>query len=190
MFTEFFKERKRYFFRKPKDLDKGLKADFSKIKKEVEDQFEDHLQSINENTNEIQSNYEFMCELDAKIDKFAERIDKIQLFLQSNSNFIAEGEKTFDIRPLTKTEQEIFMVIYALEDEKGIVSYRDIALKTGLAESLVSNYIASIIEKGVPILKKYVNSRPFLKLDSEFKTLQAKENLLMIDTAQKELANF
>lgn len=186
IFDDFFKKRKRSFYKKPKELDKQLKQTLSKINNE----FEEHLQAINENTSEIQSNHEYLCEIDAKLDKLAERIDKIQLFLQSNSNFIIDGEKTFDVRPLTRTEQEIFMVLYALEDELGVVSYLDISRKTGLTQSLVSNYIVSMIEKGIPILKKYINNRPFLKLDQEFKTMQAKENLLMIDTAQKELVNF
>ena len=186
IFDEFFKQRKRSFYKRQKGIDTGLRQAFSKIKNE----FEEHLQAINENTNEIQSNHEYLCEIDAKIGKLAERVDKIQLFLQSNSSFIVDGEKAFNVRPLTRTEQEIFMVLYALQDEKGIVSYLDIARKTGLAESLISDYISSLIQKGVPVLKKYINNRPYLKLDQEFKTLQAKENLLMIDSAQKELVNF
>ena len=186
IFNDFFKHRKRSFFKRPKELDKNQKKLFSDIKIELEE----HLQAINENTNEIQSNYEYLCEIDSKIDKLAERIDKIQLFLQSNLNFITDGITTFEVKPLTRTEKEIFMVLYALDDEKGIVGYTDIARKTGLTESLISNYIASMIEKGIPILKKYINNRPFLKLDQEFKTLQTKENILMIDPAQKELVNF
>jgi len=184
--NEFFKQRKRSFFKRQRNVDKELKGAFLKIKKE----FEEHLQAINENTNEIQSNYECLCEIEAKIDKLAERMDKIQLFLQSNSSFIAEDQKAFEIKPLTKTEQQVFMVLYALEDEKGMVSYADISRKTALSDDIISNYITSMIGKGIPILKKYINSRPFLKLDQEFKTLQAKENLLMIDPAQKELVNF
>lgn len=153
-------------------------------------EFEEHLQAINENTSEIQSNYEYLSDIDNKMDKLAERLDKIQLFLQSNTNFFVESDKAFNVKPLTRTEKEIFMVVYALENETGVVSYRDISLKTGLTESLISNYIATLIEKGIPIRKKYINSCPFLKLDEDFKTLQAKENFLMIDTAQKELANF
>lgn len=186
IFDKFFNQRKRYFFKKPKSIIKELKEHLTNTNAN----FEEHLQAINENTNEIQSNYEYLCDVDAKLDKLAERIDKIQLFLKSNSNFVDEPGIEFDVKPLTRTEKEIFIVIYALEDENGIVSYIDIARKTGLQYSLISNYITSMIEKGVPILKKYINNRPYFKLDQEFKTLQAKENLLMIDTAQKELVNF
>ena len=186
IFNDFFKQRKRYFFNRPKNVKDELKETLKGIKAE----FEEHLQAINENTNEIQSNYEYLCNIDGKLDKISERIDKIQLYLQSNSSFVFDSEKVFDVKPLTRTEKEIFIVIYALEDKNGVVSYIDIARKTGLQYILISNYITSMIEKGVPILKKYINNRPYLKLDQEFKTLQAKENVLMIDTAQKELFNF
>ena len=77
-------------------------------------------------------------------------------------------------------EQEVFLVIYTSEDEKGSVTYRDIAGKLGISEQLAGNYVTSIIEKGVPIIKKYLNSRPHLRLDPEFKTLQTKENILQL----------
>jgi len=186
IFTEFFKQRKRYFFTRPKNVKQELKEDLSSVKAE----FEEHLQAINENTNEIQSNYEYLCDIDGKLDKLSERIDKIQLFLKSNSSYVDEGEKIFEVRPLTRTEKEVFIVLYALEDEQGVVSYLDIARKTGLQYNLISNYITSMIEKGIPIMKRYIHNKPYLKLDQEFKTLQAKENLLMIDSAQKELMNF
>jgi len=130
-----------------------------------------------------------MNELDNKLEKLAERLERIELFLQTNSNFLVE-EKSFNIKPLTKTEQHIFLVIYALEDEKGLVPYSDISRKTGMPSYMVSEYLARLVEKGIPIIKKYLNNAPFIKLDPDFKRLQAKENILMIDTAQKELVNF
>ena len=74
----------------------------------------------------------------------------------------------------------MFLVIYTLEEEKGGVTYVDIAGKLEISEQLAGSYVTSIIEKGVPILKRYINSRPYLRLDSEFKTLQAKENILQL----------
>ncbi|MBI2135206.1 hypothetical protein HYU09_04385 [Candidatus Woesearchaeota archaeon] len=185
IFDDFFRERKRYFSRKPKSIDIDIKDDLNGIKNELNG----YLEAINENTSEIQASYESMNGLNDKMEKLAERIERIELFLQSNSNFIVEG-KSFDIKPLTKTEQHVFLVIYALEDEKGLVSYTDISRKTGFPGYVVSEYIARLVEKGIPVIKKYVNSMPYIKLNPDFKRLQAKENILMIDTAQKELVNF
>ena len=202
IFDDFFKQRKRYFskrwkifdfrrpenfnFRgKPKNFDFALKEALKGIKNELNE----HLEAINENTSEIQASYECMNELNAKLEKLGERLERIELLLQTNSNFIVE-ERSFDIKPLTKTEQHVFLVIYALEDEKGLVSYADIYKKTGLPSYVVSEYIARLVDKGIPIIKKYVNNIPYIKLNPDFKRLQAKENILMIDTAQKELVNF
>ena len=185
IFERFFKKRDKNFLDKPKLFDFELKLTLKSIKKELNG----HLDAINENTSEIQTSYECMNEINDKLEKLTERVEAIEIYLQQYSNFNAV-EKCFDIKPLTKTEQHVFLVIYALEDEKGLVSYVDIIKKTGLPSYVVSEYIARLVEKGIPLLKKYVNSIPYIKLNQEFKRLQAKENILMIDTAQKELVNF
>ena len=156
-------------------LNKRLKAEFTKIKQE----FEEHLQAINENTNEIAANYEYTCEIESKLDKLSERVDQIQMHLADSGVSITKTNK-FNVERLNRREQEVFLVIYTLEEEKGSLTYRDIAAKLGISEQLASNYVTSLIEKGVPITKRYFNSRPYLRLDPEFKTLQTKENILQL----------
>ena len=185
IFDEFFKRRRHYFSKKPKDFDFELKEALKGIKNELDG----HLEAVNGNTSEIQTSYECMNEINGKLEKLAERVESIEMFLQKYDNFTVV-EKSFDVKPLTKTEQHVFLVIYALEDEKGLVSYADITRKTGLPGYIVSEYIARLVEKGIPLVKKYINSMPYIKLNPEFKRLQAKENILCIDTAQKELVNF
>ena len=147
---------------------KQLHEAFSQIR----DEFEDHLEAINENTNEIQSNYEFLCELDSRIEKLNEKIDKIQFLLEG------KREINYEIMPLTRREQEIFLVLYTSND---FLSYSDIAKKTTLTFSLVQAYISNIIAKGTPILKKYINNKVLLYLEPAFKNTQAKENLVQVD---------
>ena len=185
IFDEFFKQRKRYFSKKPKDYNFEPKEALNSIKNELDG----HLEALNENTSEIQASYGCMNEINGKLEKLAERVESIEIFLQQHSNFNAT-QKTFDIEPLTRTEQHVFLVIYALEDEKGLVSHAEICKKTGLPSYVVSEYIARLVEKGIPLMKKYVNNIPYIRLNPEFKRIQAKENILCIDTAQKELVNF
>ena len=153
-----------------------ISAEFTKIKHE----FEEHLQAINENSNEIAANYEYICEVENKLDKLSERIDQIQMYLASTSGINIVKSKSFDVKRLNRREQEVFLVIYTLEEEKGSITYADIAQKLGISEQLAVNYVTSIIEKGVPIIKRYINLKPHLNLDPEFKTLQAKENILQL----------
>jgi|TARA_Y100000310_G_scaffold234348_1_gene237273 Fic family protein len=185
IFDEFFKQRKRYFSKRPKDIDMQFKEALKSIKNELDG----HLEALNENTSEIQTSYGCMNEINDKLEKLAERVESIEIFLQQHSHF-SSTEKSFDIKPLTKTEQHVFLVIYALEDEKGLVSCTDISRKTALPNYVVSEYLARLVEKGIPLMKKYVNNIAYIRLNPEFKRIQAKENILCIDTAQKELINF
>lgn len=160
----------------PNRFDKAFRQGFTKINHE----FEEHLQAINENSNEIAANYEYICEIESKLDKLSERVDKIQMYLEYGSaNFVAK-RSSFDVKKLNRREQEVFLVIYTLEEEKGSLTYEYIAEKLNISKELAGSYVTSLIEKGVPIIKRYINSKPYLRLDPEFKTLQAKENILQL----------
>lgn len=162
-------------------LNKALRQEFTNIRHE----FEDHLLAINENTNEIAANYEYIAEIENKLDRLGARVDNIQMLIESNFN-IGPMERTvdFDVKRLNRREQEVFLVIYTLEEEKGAVTYSDIASKLDISEQLAGNYVTEIIEKGVPIIKRYINSKPYLRLDPAFKTLQTKENILQLSLAE------
>ena len=92
--------------------------------------------------------------------------------------FSAPKKPKFEPKPLTNNEQDVFLVLYTLEEKKGAVTYTDICKRTGLSKDLVASYITRMIEKNVPIIKRYVNKEPHLRLDPQFKRLQAKENIL------------
>lgn len=158
------------------NITQQLHAAFSEIK----EKFEDHLTAINENTNEIQANYEYLCELDAKMEKINERLDQIQMFLGSHG-FEAEEKPVFNIDPLTKSEQEVFLVLYTLDGTKDHITYADVAKRTGLTEELAMGYIDSMIGKGVPINRQHRQHRTLLKLNPYFRTMQTKENILKLD---------
>lgn len=162
------------------ERDGKLKNAFNKIKEEMEE----HLQAINENTNEITSNYEYICELEAKVEKLTERMDRMQMFIEEHIGAkpaeveeLVEGKR---ISPLNRAEQDIFSTLYVLQEEKGTVTYADIAEREGMDEGEISVHVSSMISKGVPISKKFIGNEPYLKLDRDFKTLQAKENVLHI----------
>ena len=164
----------------------GSFSDIKEVISEMRDEIGEHLEAINENTNEIQSNFQYIGELDSKIDKLNERIDQIQLFL-ANYGFAVEEKQSLNIAPLTKKEEEVFLVLYTLDNEKGTVTYADISRRTGLPETLVMSYILSMAEKGVPIIRRCIKNKPYLSLEPRFKRLQAKENILKI--AQTTIRN-
>jgi len=146
---------------------------------DVKDQLDDHLTAINENTSEIQANFEYIVALNSNIEKLSERIEKIEMFMQ-NHGFEARHENEFNPSPLTKNEQEVFLALYTLDESKGFVTYADIAKRLCLSEDLVAQYIASMMAKHVPIDKRYANNKAYIKLNQSFKALQAKHNILKI----------
>jgi len=148
----------------------GVKHAFTKVKAEMDQ----HLDSINQNTNEVQSCYEYLAELDAKIEKLGERVDELQFALVPE-----QQEPAYDI-VLTHREQEVFMVLYTCEDP---VTGLEVARRLGLTVEMVDQYLGNISAKGVPILRTFANGKVYHSLDLKFKDLQARKNVLRINEA-------
>ena len=158
-----------------KELKNNLKLALSRINEE----FEDHLDSINENTTEIQANYDYLCEIDNKIEKLGEKLEEIQLILSKMTGKRLEMQNSESyVKPLTKAEQQIFLVLYT---EEKPISYMELSKKLNLSLTLIREYIYHLIEKGVLVQKTYVKGRPHVILDKKFKDLHAKKNLVKID---------
>jgi hypothetical protein len=150
-------------------FEEALRGTFSRIREELED----HKESINQNTNEIQTNYEYLCRLEQKIDKLSERLDELSLFMNHPS-----CGKQGDILELTQNEQKVFVCLYASDDRP--LTYHEIASKTGFSENLVVCYIGNLIAKGVPLTKKSLGSRVHLSIEPSFRELQARSNVVKL----------
>jgi len=161
-------------------IDQRLKKAFSNVKKE----FDEHLDAINENTNEIQSNYEALLKLETKLENLANRLNEVEIFIKQfksqNVYFIDDESNTFNILPLNEREKMVFKLIYELEAENVKVSYSKLAEVLGISTSLIREYVVSLIEKGVPIMKNYLNQKVYISLEPKFKELQTKKNIVNI----------
>ncbi len=151
---------------KLKDMQSSVKKAFESIREELNV----HLDTINQNT-EVQSIYDYLSELDSKIEKLNERIDELQMFVNPDS------EVKFDVE-LTHREQEVFLVLYA---ETNRITAKDVARKLGFTDEMVNRYVYNLISKGIPILKQYSDNQLYLYLDLKFKDLQARKNVLKIN---------
>ena len=158
-----------------KELQEKLKVAFSYIYKE----FDEHLDTINVNSSEIQSNYEYLCELDNKILKLNERIDEIfNILSRLTGKKLLTKAKFEDIDPLTTTEKNVFLNLYT---ESKPVTFYWLSKKVKMPISVVREYVTNLLQKGIPIQKTYVNTIPHIFLDPKFKNLQAKKNILKIE---------
>ncbi|MFC2135627.1 hypothetical protein ACFLTH_13515 [Bacteroidota bacterium] len=158
----------------------SLLADFAALKhnlkgafKSLKDELDIHLDSINQNTNEIQSNYEHIAALDAKIEKLSDKMDEFQM--QLNPNFYSNA---FDKISLSKREQEVFMGIYTEEDR---ISMLDLSRSLGLTLEMCESIINNIRAKGIPIVKQLVDEQLLVCLDYTFKDLQARKNVVGVE---------
>lgn len=151
-----------------------IKSSFKTIKEEMNG----HREAINQNTNEIQSNYEYMCRLDSRLEKLSERIDELTMIIQKISGIETHNENSYTVSALTSKEQEVFLAIYVLEDK---ATYKNIARRTGLTENLVVCYATNLMTKGVPITKSYINNEIVIGINKDFRKIQTKHNILKIN---------
>jgi len=147
-------------------LAQGIRRAFKGVKSELND----HLESINQNTSEIQANQGLLAELEVKIDKLSERLDELELVLNPNK------AKSLNIK-LTPREQEVFMTLYLGK----ALSLAEIARHLGFTQDMVNMYVFNLVSKGVPVRKELVDDVLVFSLEPEFKELQARRNVLEID---------
>ncbi|MFH1770807.1 MAG: hypothetical protein ABH828_04585 [archaeon] len=139
----------------------------------AKDESDMHLDTINQNTNEIQANYAYLAEIEAKVDKLADKMDEIHMKINPGSYL-----QNFEEIMLSKREQEFFMGIYTEEDRISLVS---LAKKLGLTLEMCEGFLSRIKVKGIPILKQLVDGKLFVSLDYDFKDIQARKNVLRIE---------
>lgn len=146
-------------------IDRNLRSAFKKIKQELDD----HLDTINMNTNEIQSNYEEILDLKQRVDKLTEMVDELRFLL--NPRLRIKDTK------LSSVEEKVFIVLYTF----GKLSLSDISSKTGLSFQEIENALYSMIVKGFPIYREIEKDKILFYMDPYFKDLQARRRIVNLD---------
>ena len=144
-------------------MNKKISTDFAHIRSVVEE----HLSAINENSSEIQSLFDYLQDLEVKVEKVTARLDQIQLEKQV--------VPIKEIVPLNAIEKQIFLSLYM---EELALTYQDIASRVHLSVALVQDSITSLVRKGIPLVRSFFNNQQFVQLETQFKERQAKENLI------------
>lgn len=151
---------------------------FEATLKGIREEFDDHLESINDNTNEIQANYEYISKIDEKMERMEKRLSQLESWMSRLTGVpIAEEEEKRIF--LTEKEKKVFLILYTASEEER-VTYEQMAEDLSENEFLIRGYVTNMLEKGVPIQKRYSERQVYLSLDSDFKEKQAKSNLLGI----------
>lgn len=104
-----------------------------------------------------------------------------------NIGFISDLKKDLGRKILALTMQEffIFTEIYILEEKQGAASYREIAKMTGLTESSIRDYVARLIHRGIPIIKRKVNNKVIiLRISPDLRSLFTLDSLVKLREIQ------
>ena len=157
-----------------------LRDDINAFLLQIREELDDHREALNANTNEIESTYELMNQMNARLDKFQERLDELTLLVKHVPPSITTAD--FKLQPLTGQEKEVFFALYVLTETTPAVTYHQLARKMTTSVEAVSRLITTLISKGVHVDKKYSNGNAFLGLDPAFRQLQAKQNVVKLDT--------
>ncbi len=162
-----------------------LRQLFEATLKGVREEFDDHLESINDNTNEIQANYEYISKIDEKLERMEKKLSQLESWMARLTGVSVPEEEERRIF-LTEKEKKVFLILYTASEEER-VTYAKIAESIGENEFLIRGYVTNMLEKGVPIQKRYFERQVYISLDNDFREKQAKSNILGISqTTVKE----
>ncbi len=148
------------------DFKRKVKRAFKLIKNELDE----HLDAINQNTNEIQGLYEIISELENKLDTLAERLEHFEMQLHDNHRI-----------NLSEDEKKIFHVLYLLSETKPFVLISELQEKLDMDAFVLDALINSMIAKGVGIEKLIKSGTVAYRLENTFRIIQTKNNVLNID---------
>jgi len=144
---------------------------------DVRGELDDYREHLNEETNEIQSLYEYIHNVEGKLDRALSRLDEIALLVKGK-----KPHEKWVFTPLTAKEKEVFQMLYTLTASRPFVHYKEMATKLNLSKQLLSSYITVLIQKGIPVEKKYQSNQVFVRLHPEFRQAQAKDNIVGVNT--------
>ncbi len=138
----------------------------------MREELDDHRQTINENTTEIETVFEFLNALEAKLDNVQHLVERLALTLNQSTPVIGV---------LTRREKTVCQTLFLLGKTRPWVSCEEIATKCGLSREVLAATLAALVTKHVPVLKKYDSTRAYAQLSPEFREQQAKHNVIKAD---------
>ena len=142
-----------------------------KAVKQIRDELDDHLDTINQNTEELSSAYQYIAELEGKIEKLSERLDEIT-YSGAAQELIGGMEIDLSLK-----EQEIFSCLYHYPQG---LTVEQVTRLTGFTQPVINTVIDTLGEKGVPVHKHITGLGKSFQLEHKFRDLQARKQLVTV----------
>lgn len=158
--------------KKLSDMEKNVKESFRNLKSELED----HLDSINDNTNEVEYFAELMMEFDNRLT----RLENTIYSMTGKLNQILPDDNNPKAAKLTDKEADIFQTIFRSENEP--IALNEISRQTSITENSVKKIIQNMIEKQIPIISTDTTTGRYFYVEEGFREKQLKFNVLNLST--------
>ena len=152
--------------------EKRLREAFRKIREERDE----HLESINELTTELQSAFDYISDLENKYEKIKEITDELQMFKNS---MLLNDKSHFSNIILSLDEQKLFLTLYVF-GEKEPLPFKYLTKKLNMEEDFIKLLLSSLLDKKIPITRERISTEWYFNIDSRFRELQTKENIIKI----------
>lgn len=151
-------------------LEKNIRESFKNLKLELED----HLDSINDNTNELEHFSEIIYEFDNRLNKIEDTLEFIKNSLVNNDIKKPTGPR------LNEKESDIFQAIFRQEGEPVLLA--SLSKEVGIPENSLKRVITAMVNKGIPIMQTNCATGKFFYLENDFREKQLKHNVLNLST--------
>jgi hypothetical protein len=168
--------------------DSSIREAFRKIKVERDE----HLESINQLTSELQSAFEYIIDLEKKYEKLKEITDELMIFKNS---LLLNDKSHFSNISLTLDEQKLFLIMYVY-GEKEPLSWDSMKKRLDVSDETLGYLLSSLLDKKIPITREKISSEWYFNVDPRFRELQSKEKIIQIHDSvskgihEKNLNNF
>lgn len=166
--------------RKIREIEQHLDATYSQIS-EIKEVHNDHLDTINENTQELEATSDQVHEIEAKLDKLNMRMDAMHMVLKQ---LVFEHRLSVQ---LNLNEQKLFSLLCA---HKNYLKMDYVVARLRLPELAVKELVTALMDKGIPVVRKEHGGGSFLHMDPAFSQLQQQQGIIKISPAvHQQFAN-
>ncbi len=154
-----------------------IKEEFTETMGDMREELTDHLDAINQNSLEIQANYDYLEELSQKIDKINNKLDELYSIVLKGQN-TQQSSIIFPAKTeLSPKEKEIFLVLYTSTEP---LSHEEIAARADYPIYLVEDIVEALERKKIPLVRKYFAGKSLLLLDEDFKKMQNQTGMIKV----------
>jgi len=128
----------------------------------IREELDEHLDALNQNTNEIATLHEYVSELDLRLEKVTERLDALQALM------LAQTPTVKSVRLTSKEESIVQILVNSTEPLASVA----IAKLVGFTPDMAAQTLYALKQKGVPVQSQTLGEQTFYAIDAAFRELQ------------------